>query len=363
MKGQELADQDKLRKAEKNWPQIVAVLVACLSSLTSGLFLAWPSPFILKITQDKENYAISEDQASYFTIFNVVGLIVFPPFLTIFNIPDVIGRKPTIMLTAIPHMISWILIAFCTDLYLLYLARFTSGLGDALVFASLPVYIGEITTPKVRGIWGNGLICSIFLGQFLMNAIGSYCNVQETSFICLTVPVILVVALTFIPESPYFYVMTGKDERAEKSLQKLRGIDDIEKELLQLKAAVERQMSETGTWKDLVMVRSNRRALVALVFLRFSQVTSGIFVFASYMQFIFEKAGGEIEPGVSSMIYMGLTFIIYSGGTYVCDKFGRKKSYMISMALSGMHVQFDKWNVRRLAITFHCQDHPRQGEL
>nr|XP_023028009.1 facilitated trehalose transporter Tret1-like [Leptinotarsa decemlineata] len=320
----------------KDWPQILAVLIACMSSLTSGLFAAWPSPFIVKITQDMENYDISEDQASYFTIWINVGIVVLSAFFTIFRIPDMIGRKRTLMLTAIPHGSSWLMKAFSTNLYILNLARFTAGLGDAILFASLPAYIGEITTPRIRGVWGNGLICSLFLGQFLMNVIGAYCSVQQTSFICLTIPVIFLVLFSLMPESPYFYAMKGREEEAKIALQRLRGTDAVEEELTDLNSAVRRQMSETGTWKDLIMLRSNRKALTAALFLRVSQVLVGVYVFASYTQFIFQKAGGNLSSEMSSIIYVGLSFVLFSIGAYFSDKFGRRKSYTISSGLSSI---------------------------
>ncbi|XP_023027994.2 facilitated trehalose transporter Tret1 isoform X1 [Leptinotarsa decemlineata] len=329
-----LQAKDIIEEESKDWPQIMAVLIACLSTLSSGLFIAWPSPFIVKITQDKDNYAISEYQASYFTIWINVGITVFSPFFTIFSIPDIIGRKRTLLLSAFPHVSAWLMKAFSGNVYVLNLARFIAGLGDAIIFASLPAYIGETTTPKVRGVWGNSLICSLFLGQFLMNVIGAYCSVQHTSFICLTVPVIFLVSFLKMPESPYFYLMKGREGEAKSALQRLRGTNAVDGELMKLKVALARQMSENGTWKDLIMIRSNRRALAAAVFLRVSQVTAGFYVFASYTQFIFEKSGGNVSSEVSSIIYIGLSFVLFSVGAYFSDKFGRQKSYMISLSLS-----------------------------
>ncbi|KAG5878915.1 hypothetical protein JTB14_016787 [Gonioctena quinquepunctata] len=314
-------DSGKSVDKAKDWPQILAVLIACISALPCGFFVAWPSPYIVKITQDKINYNITEDQASYFTIMNNIGITVFSPFFTIFSITDMIGRKRTLMLYTIPQSIAWILIAFSTNLYVLYFARFLVGLGDATFFASLPVYIGEITTPEVRGVWGNSLICMVFLGQFLMNVIGVYFTVQQASFICLTVPVIFLVLFSFMPESPYFYAMKGRDDETKKALQRLRGIDNVEEEFLAVKSAVERQMSETGTWRDLVMNKSNKRALKAALFLRISQITTGFYVFASYTQYIFEKSGGNVSSEMSSIIYTGLSFVLFTAASCFSDKF------------------------------------------
>ncbi|KAF7263814.1 hypothetical protein GWI33_001100, partial [Rhynchophorus ferrugineus] len=48
----------------KEWPQIFAIVVACIPGLSSALLFSWPSPFILVLIQDKENYDITEDEAN-----------------------------------------------------------------------------------------------------------------------------------------------------------------------------------------------------------------------------------------------------------------------------------------------------------
>ncbi|XP_023027983.2 facilitated trehalose transporter Tret1 [Leptinotarsa decemlineata] len=318
---------------EKEWRQIVAVLIASLTALTSGFHVAWTSPFLVKIAEDEE-YNITESQASYFTILNTVGIVLLSPFLSAFSVTDTIGRKRTLLLSAVPHSLAWILEAFSKNLYVLYAARLSAGFGDALYISALPIYIGEVTTPKVRGVWGNSLICMLFFGQFLMNIIGAFCNVQETSYICLIVPVIFIVIFPFIPETPYFYIIQKRGEEAKKSLRRLRGKQNVEEEFMMLEADVHRQMSESGKWKDILVIDSNRKALIAAVFLRTSQLFCGFYVFTSYTQFIFEKSGGNVSKETSSIIYMGVSFICFSVASFVLDRFGRIKSYIISLCLS-----------------------------
>ncbi|CAH1119607.1 unnamed protein product [Phaedon cochleariae] len=325
---------EKCNEEGKDWPQIVAVLSGCLSPLSSGLLIAWTSPFLLKITKDKENYDVTEDQGSYFALLSTVGICLLSPF--VLSIPDTIGRKNTLLLTAIPHMATWVIKALSRNLYAIYFARFCVGFGDALQFSSLPMYLGEITTPRVRGVWGNGMICSLFLGQFLINVIGAYFTVQETALLCLTVPVVFLMTFSFMPESPYFYIMKKRDEEAKEALRRLRRVKDVEHEFDQLKSAVYRQMSESGTWTDLLKIRSNRRALIAAVFLRMAQLYSGLFAFAAFTQYIFEKSGGKVNSEISAMIYMGFAFVLFSSAAYFSNKLGRRNSFIISTSLASV---------------------------
>ncbi|KAG5878919.1 hypothetical protein JTB14_016791 [Gonioctena quinquepunctata] len=335
---------------EKEWPQILAVVLGSLPALSCGFHIAWTSTFLLKISRD-EDYGISEKEASYLSVWNLVGLFVFSLLLSIVNVTDIFGRKVMLMLSAFPHSLAWILEAFSKDLYILYAARFVAGTGDALYVATIAFYIGEATTPKVRGVWGNYVICINSLGQLLMNVIGVYFDVQQTSFICLTVPVMFLISFSFMPESPYYYLMKSKEGEARDALRYLRGKVDVENELSVLKVAVSRQISESGKWGDILNIASNKKALVACLFLRISQVFCGFCVFSAYLQFVFDKSGGNVSPELSSIVYAGLSFILSSASAFFSDKLGRKKSFIISLSLSssvllleGVYLYIDQYH-------------------
>lgn len=240
------------------------------------------------------------------------------------------------MLIAIPYIIFCIITALAKSIELFYVARVFTGFGDSFFFVSLPMYIGEISTPKVRGTWGNLVMVTVFLGMFLMNIIGSYLSITAASYVCLPFPLIFLVLMLTLPESPYYCIMKNQEDNAKRCLKFLRGKDNVDDEYEQLKIDVERQISETGTFKDLFKIPTNRRALLAGVFLRFSQQMSGLMVFNNFAQFIFNKAGTNISSEMSSMLFSGLLFTLTVLCVYTVEKFGRKKNYMYSLLLCGI---------------------------
>ncbi|KAJ8962535.1 hypothetical protein NQ318_000927 [Aromia moschata] len=297
--------------------------------MTAGSLFSWSSPFIVKIINDKENYNITEEEASYFTVIPPLTMTVSTFLLSRLN--DIIGRKPTMILLAVPYSMAFVLAAVAKNIWMFYASRMLAGIGDGLVFSTVPIYVGEVSTPKVRGVWGNALTFAIYLGQLLINIIGSYCSVAVSSYICISVPIAFVILSFYIPDSPYFYIMKGRFDEAKNALRKLRGVEDVEEVFLQLKSDVHRQMSETGTWKDLFYIDSNRRALFAGIFLRASQQFAGISAFAVYTQYIFAKSGGDLSAEVSSIILFGAVCIFNVVGAYTLDIFGRRKSYVVSI--------------------------------
>ncbi|KAG5897165.1 hypothetical protein JTB14_020894 [Gonioctena quinquepunctata] len=321
-------------EVEKVWVQVLADTVACLSAISVGLLFSWTSPFIVKITNDKVNYDIDDAQALYLPVIPPVAMIFCCPIFS--KLCDIIGRKRTLMLITIPHLLSWILTIVSSNIYVLYFSRFWAGAGDGCLFAALPMYIGEVSTPRVRGVWGNLVNVFTYFGVFLINAIGSQFSVEMTAYICLPLPIIFVVAMYFMPESPYWYIMRGREEDAKSSLRRLRSKEDVDDIYEQLKSDVTRQMSETGTWRDLVTNETNRRALIAGIFLRVSQLIGGVTVFSVYTQYIFEHSGAELSSEIPAMIYTGLCFVLIFFAGFVVEKFGRRKTFMNSMLLCGI---------------------------
>lgn len=294
---------------------------------------------------------ISKDGPYYFTLEQCSYLTTISPLSTMVSglffarLVDKIGRKHSALLVVIPYMLAFVVIALAESIYVFYVARAIVGIGDAGLFSVLPTYIGEITTPKVRGSWGNCLAMFMYTGQTVINVIGGYTTIKQTAVICLCFPILFLCTFPFNPESPYYYIMKGEKNKARKALQVLRQTDNIDAEMLQLESDVRRQMSEPGTWKDLFMIKSNRRALLAGMALRWFQQLCGISVFSVYTQYIFQQAGGSISPIQSAIIFQGALTV----GNIICafflDKIGRRNAtisslFCCALVLTGEAVYF-----------------------
>jgi len=56
---------------------------------------------------------------------------------------DLIGRKRTLIITEIPLVLGWLLIATSTNVETIYVGRLLVGLGTGMVGAPARVYTGE----------------------------------------------------------------------------------------------------------------------------------------------------------------------------------------------------------------------------
>lgn len=294
----------------------------------AGAMLSWTSPSIPILLTEEYGYSVEE--TSYLTVISPVTSI-FAGFLYAYLI-DKIGRKPALLSIVIPQIITLLLKAFSRNLYVFYLARFINGFADACVFSTYVSYCGEVATPKVRGTWGNSMMFMVYFGQLLMNLGGGYLDIQTNALVFLLGPTIFFCLFFWMPESPYYLLMKGRTEEARQALMILRRTTDVDKELYDLQAGVNRQMTESGKWKDLLVTRSNRKALSVGLFLRTAQQLSGIFSFIVYTKTIFQQAGGNLSATESAVVFAATCALSNAVAATVLDKIGRRRAMMISMS-------------------------------
>ncbi|XP_017776502.1 PREDICTED: facilitated trehalose transporter Tret1-like [Nicrophorus vespilloides] len=318
---------NKIVQEGSNCNQILTILLACLVGLTGGVLFAWPSPSIPRLLDGSHVVHVSLEEASYLTVLPPIAAVLSS--FVFARLVDKIGRKRTLLFIGVPHVLAFALIAFGNSIWLFYLSRFITGIADAAVFAALPMYVGEVATPQVRGSWGNAMAFSIFLGSSLMNVIGAYCSITVTALILGIVPVVFFIVFCFMPETPYYYIMKDKHEEAKIALQWLRQKEDVDEEFTEMLHAMKRQLAEPSKLKDLFVVKTNRNAIIAGGFSRFTQQFSGIAAFTVYSQYIFQVAGGF--PAQTAAILCSVVMTVFSFlSSFLLDKLGRRKAMFLS---------------------------------
>lgn len=157
---------------------------------------------------------------------------------------DKIGRKKTLLLTEIPSILGWLLIAFSTNVYHIYLGRLLTGLASGMVGAPARVYTSEITQPHLRGMLGALASVSISFGVLFQYTIGGYASWRTVAMCSAVVPIIALVLMYMMPESPNYLVARSKAQKATKSLAKLRGSKyDVQGEIDHLQNFVHKTQS------------------------------------------------------------------------------------------------------------------------
>ncbi|KAJ8930204.1 hypothetical protein NQ314_017019 [Rhamnusium bicolor] len=294
----------------------------------------WPSPSLLELQGNSSSIEVSNDEGSWMAVMPLLGALLGA--LIVGVTVDILGRKNTIILTTFPFFAGWIMVAYAKSVVIFYIARFIAGVADGWAFTAVPMYIGEIADPKIRGLLGSGVSVTWIFGILLINLIGSYLSITVTALISSLLPVITFMTFIWMPESPYYLLMRNKPKEAKKSLQKLRGLQDVDNELTRLSIAVKTQTSNTGKFLDLFTVKSNRKAVLIIMILRATQQLSGTTAITFYTQPIFKEAGDEISSELATIIYFTVQLILTMLCSTIVDKTGRRPLLILSITGSGI---------------------------
>lgn len=241
-----------------------------------------------------------------------------------------IGRKSIIILADIPYLISWVITANTHSIYLFYLARVFVGLGHSFLLIGLPAYIGEISSPKIRGRWGSLSPFNVSFGSLVVNILGGYSGIKTSAYIMMILPLISILTFSFMPESPYYLLMVGKQEKAEISLRRLRRKSDVTEELFLLKRTFEKNRSKKFNLFKIFKSETDLKALKITLFARVAQITSGITVFVAYTQYFFQQVGGYLTPTLSSIILSSAVLLMIAPSSFLVEKVGRRISMIFS---------------------------------
>ena len=127
---------------------------------------------------------------------------------------DRIGRKKTLILTEIPLILGWMIIAFASQIEMIYLGRLLCGLGSGIVGAPARVYTSEVTQPHLRGMLTALSSVALSFGVLMQYTLGAFLSWQTVSAVSCIVPVIAFIGMCMLPETPNFLITHQKPEKA-----------------------------------------------------------------------------------------------------------------------------------------------------
>lgn len=307
----------------------------------------WSAPIIPVLESPDTPIKITESDKDWIENIYLIGGIFGVP-ITIYLV-DKIGRKFSVLAAACLSLMAWMITAFATHSSLLLVARFMTGVAGDVAFVAAPMYIAEIADQKIRGFLATLIYTMMLVGILLIYVIGPYVSVFVSSCVGASFLFIQLATFPFMPESPYYHLCKGKYEKAKRSLERLRVNPDVEREMNEMKAAIERQKLESGRPKDLIMEKGNRKAVIIMIVLNGAQHLSSISVMLMNMHMILGEAGSIYIPtNYAAMLFSALMMIAATVAGLVCDRFGRKILLISSSLLTGSVLLI-------LAIFFHLK--------
>lgn len=318
------------------------------------------------VSQVASQFALDELQVGWFVGCALIGSIVGVAFAG--KMSDSCGRKHTLLAAALFFAVSGVGCAFSTSFPMLVVSRMIGGIGIGVVSIVSPLYISEISVARYRGqlVSLYQLAVTIgFLGAYLANygllhfsqsgaAFGSewmhriFVSEVWRGMLGLSgVPAILLfVFIYFIPESPRWLVLRGRDERALGVFKKVyRNDADARAQLAETRSVIG---SETRSdWKELLRPGILKAVIIGAAIAILGQFM-GVNAVLYYGPTIFEQAGLSGGDALFSQVLVGIvnavTTII---AVFIIDRVGRKtlvyygvSGMVVSLLLIGFYFQF-----------------------
>uniref|UniRef100_A0A8C5RIQ2 Solute carrier family 2, facilitated glucose transporter member 5 n=1 Tax=Laticauda laticaudata TaxID=8630 RepID=A0A8C5RIQ2_LATLA len=214
------------------------------------------------------------------------------------------GRKGTLLINNIFSIIPAILMGIskvAKTFEVIIICRIVIGICAGLSSNVVPMYLGEMSPKNLRGAIGVmpqlfitvGILAAQILGmRMILGSVEGWPILMGLT----GVPAVLqLVLLPFFPESPrYLLIQKGDEEGARAALRKLRGSDDVEEEMDEMRQEDQAEKAE-GRMSVLTLFTypGLRWQLISIIVMMMGQQLSGVNAVYYYADRIYLNAGIE----------------------------------------------------------------------
>ncbi|XP_016133407.1 solute carrier family 2, facilitated glucose transporter member 3a [Sinocyclocheilus grahami] len=276
-------------------------------------------------------------------IFSVGGMV---GSFSVGVVANKFGRRKSMILVNILALIGGGLMGLCTvcsSFEMIIAGRLVIGLFCGLFTSLTPMYVGEVSPTPLRGAFGTlhqlGVVVGILIAQILgLEYLLGSDKLWPVLLALTVVPAVLqCILLPFCPESPrYLLINLNEEEQARKALVRLRGYEDVGKDMQEMKEeSAKMAMEKKVTIPELFRTAAYRQPLLIAIMLQLSQQLSGINAVFYYSTGIFESAG--VNQPVYATIGAGVVNTVFTVvSLFLVERAGRRTLHLIG--LGGMAV-------------------------
>lgn len=248
-------------------------------------------------------------------------------------VADKLGRRATIFCAGLLFCggTCWVCFNKAQAHTLMYIARIIQGFGVGNSSFSLPLFGAEMAPKELRGMLSGFMQMTVVIGLLLANVVNIIVYNHDrgwrtTNGISMAPPIVMLLGIRFVPESPrWTYKHKGK-EAAEQILKRLRQTDNVGHELEVIGDQIAEEEAEGKGWLEILEPSVRKRVIIAMV-LQVLQQAAGINPIMSYGALIFQditKSGRY-----SALFISGVNFLSTIPAMRWVDTYGRRTMLLI----------------------------------
>ena len=266
---------------------------------------------------------------------------------------NAIGRRRSIMMAAGIVIAGTVACSLAPDYPTLTVFRFVLGVGIGFSSATVPTFLAELAPSRLRGAMSAlnqifivlGILIAFLVDYWLApTGDGSW----RWMFAGAIVPAaVLLVGMTFLPETPRWLLNLGKEGEAREVLAATHAGEDIDGEVAAIREVIRLDQEQAGRIRDLG-ARWVRPMLFVALLLALGQQFSGVNAINAYFPTMLVALGFTTSTALLSAVLLGFTkFVFTAWVVFVVDRWGRKPLLLVgnvimcvTLALTGFVVLY-----------------------
>lgn len=329
-------------RAESQGSVLYLTFVSIVSAL-GGLLFGFDTVVISgTLTHLKSQFSLSPAMEGWLVSSALLGCAIGAAIAG--TLSDRFGRRLVLLVSGWLFVLCSVGCAFAWSVDILIWSRWIGGVGVGLASMVSPLYISEVSSPRLRGRMVTLFQFAITIGiclALLSNAWLQHLStlragapgrgvyhwmvveqVWRGMFGMELIPSALFTLLCFvIPETPRWLIKVGRSGEALRILTRVGGAQVAEQELAEIQEAVQ---EESGSIAQL-LGPGLRKALFVALFLAVVSELSGITVVFYYGPGILEKAGFSMGAALGGFVSIGLVNVLFTVvALWLMDSAGRR---------------------------------------
>ncbi|MCO5598542.1 hypothetical protein L7F22_052639 [Adiantum nelumboides] len=286
------------------------------------------------------------------------------------SLSDKIGRKAVLMIGDVLFILGGILICSSFSLIQFIVGRILMGGGAGIATVVCAVYLGEVAPSMHRGkivavqsvMITAGQLCAYAVSAGLENIFNGW-----RILFALSLPFAIGqgIGMHWLPETPRFAVLIGRNENAQKTLESIypkATQDQLDKKLHAIQAATEISVSLKATHPTFIgrifavcTTPTYLRCVTCAAVVFLGQQLSGWNSFLYYSSTLFGAAGFTNTSAVGILV-AGINCIFTILSMFTMDRIGRRRIFLIGVPIMTIALAI-------AAVAFHYMTLTTNGQL
>ena len=180
---------------------------------------------------------------------------------------------------------------------------------------AVPIYISETAHPKIRGSLVTLDAFNIATGYLITWILSYFFTWRMTAYLLTIPPILLIILLLPLPETPYWLIENNNTNKAKQSLQFFRGksynITDEYEEIQQKHESKKSQLSKNWLKYTIKQIFSSAffKPFVSIGIVFALNEWSGFGPLLTYTFEIFEETGSTVDPGIGLVVIASIRVV------------------------------------------------------